>query len=230
LPIFELYRTTGRAFEAFSDLRIKNNLYMDTSGVNLKMLGNSLTLERDFTLPAGDSLTMREGALRFYGSSSQTFACNGVLNNGLANLEIDNPDTFYFSGSVDTIGVGGNFSLLQGTLSNGGKTIYVNKDLTISGTHIGLGRLHLRGGLSRNLYGNGEGVLGKVIFDGTGDVQVNAQTSFILSDSFVFTGTGKRLVNMGNYGVTLKTTARIGGANSSRFFLFSGSPLAKGMT
>jgi autotransporter-associated beta strand protein len=141
-------------------LTVLNNLTL-TSG---SLLANNLnvTVGGNFMVSGSGTYNSGTNTTTFNGSVNQIFTMNGAINNGAAglyNMVINNSsNTVTLAGSLASLYVQGTFDLTKGTFNDGGKTVYVAKNVTNSGIHSGTGKIQLNGTVAQSIGGDGTGI------------------------------------------------------------------------
>ena len=159
-----------------SDIVVSNDLIL-SSGTELRVNGNNLTVGRNFNIPAGATYTQGgNNATIFNGDASQTISLAGTYGNFYdivasgTGLKTINSGDLTVSNSL-TIETGA-------SIDNGNQDIIVQNTLTNSGTHqsSGSGSIEFSGGSANyTLAGDGNGVLGNVnLNDASNDVDMTA--------------------------------------------------------
>lgn len=236
-PIYNLIleRTgIGANFELNSNLTILNNLEINASGSNLVTNNFALNIRRDFNVATGTTLTPGTSTLTFEGSNKQAFQLNGNISGTISNLVIDkSADTLELTGSVATLVVNSNFSLLSGVFNDNGKTVEIRGPVNFSGTHIGNGKLLLSSATTRDISGSGSGVVQNLELSGpasntTYTLQAALRIKGVLS--FIASGGNQRILDIQAYNLLLDTNASVVGSNATRFIRTNGLQSAGGIT
>lgn len=236
-PLFNLIleRTgSGANFELNSNLTVLNDLSINATGSNLVTNNFAVTIRRDFTISNGTTFTPGTSTLSFEGSNKQLFTVNGTISGTINNMVIDKTaDTLQLAGSLATLVVNNDFSLLAGVFNDNGKTVEIRGPLNLSGTHLGAGKLQLTTATSRNINGGGNGVVQNLELSGpaantTYTLQAALRIKGILS--FIANGGNQRILDIQSNNLLLDTNASVTGNNTTRFIRTNGLQSAGGVT
>lgn len=236
-PLFNLIleRTgSGANFELNADLTVLNDLSINATGSNLVTNNFALTIKRDFTIAAGTTFTPGTSTLTFEGATKQIFNLNGSIAGTINNLVIDKTaDTLQLAGSLATLVVNSNFSLLAGIFNDNGKTVEIRGPVNLSGTHLGSGKLQLTTATARNISGGGSGIVQNLELSGpasntTYTLQASLRIKGILS--FIANGGNQRIFDIQANNLLLDTNASVTGNNTTRFIRTNGLQSAGGIT
>lgn len=230
LSTLTLIDSGGGDFIADATLTVSTLLHIEQGGPLLDMNGFDLTLFGDLEIDSLASLTAGSSTVSFTGSSKSIFTQNGTLNGNLQNLYINKSDSLELAGNADTIIVLGTFSLVDGILADGGKTIDLRGNIVLSGEHSGSGQLLLSTASSRTISGSGDGIIDNLTFDATGDATATISCNLKLQGQLQFIGSNLRVLDFGSYGFTVDSFGTIVNPGANRFVCFNGQQSAGGMT
>ncbi len=220
----------GDAFVSHGALAVSNSLLLDQGNPILDMADFNLNLNGNLNIVSGASLDMGIGTLSFGGSSKQYFTLDGSLTGNLQNLTINKSDTLELAGSAGSFVVNADFSHLNGVLNDGGKTLDLRGNLTLSSIHTGTGKILLSTATSRNLGGDGTGIVKNLEFDAAGDATVTFAANLTIQGQLAFTGTAQRVLDLASYNLTFDSFATVVNPGSNRFVRFNGLQSAGGCT
>lgn len=148
-----------------NDLTFLNNATLNAAGYEVQVGG-------DFSLPSGSTYTPNSNWTTFNGSSYQTFTGGGTITSGFYNLKIDkSADTLIFAGTPTSYTIQDTLHLIEGTMDDGGDTLYVAGDIYNAGVHTGTGRIVLNGTGTQYLE---QSVFGTATF---GNLELNNETN-----------------------------------------------------
>ena len=220
----------GNAFVSHGALTVSNSLLLDQGSPTLDMADFNLSLNGNLNIVSGASLDMGTGTLSFGGSNKQIFTLDGSLTGNLQNLTIDKSDTLELAGSASSIVVNADFSLLNGVFNDAGKTVDLRGNLTLSSIHTGTGKILLSTATSRNLSGDGSGVVNNLEFNSSGDATVTFSSNLKIQGELEFIGTARRVLDLVSYNLTFDSFASVVNPGSNRFVRFNGQQSAGGAT
>jgi fibronectin-binding autotransporter adhesin len=213
---------SGQPLTVLNNLNVNaaTALVFNTNGFNLNVGGN-------FNLStAATSLTTGANTLTFNGNAAQAFTVNGTITApGLNNLTINkgSASILTIAGSAATITAAGALNLLNGTLSDNGKTLIVGGNVINSATHSGTGKIVLNGTAIQTVGGTGNGVFqnleiagGPAIVSATNTIRINGNLNMATN----------RIFNIAIYRLMLQATSAItavpGAFGASRFIATDG--------
>jgi len=156
----------------------------------------------------------------FNGASAQTLTGNGANLTNFGNLVVNKTDTLNLA-SNSNVRVNNNFSLISGTLNDGGNNITIIGDIYNSAVHtspLSTGGIILNGSSKQEISGNGNGTFG--------NVQINNSVGINLVDNSTINGVLTFTVGnlyIDDYLLTLGQNASIGGTpNVNSMILLNG--------
>jgi hypothetical protein len=191
------------------------------SGTNARLTANNYNVEAggNFDLPTGTTYTPGNNRTIFDGKGSQTFTGNGTITSGFNTLRIDKPSgTLTMAGTPASYIIRDSLQIAGGTISDGGKTLYVSRHIYVAGTHTGAGRIVLNGTANQNITYeiSGNPALGNVVLSN------NAGATLINNGTMgSFTFSVDALMNLGSYKLTINTTP-VAGYSQNRYFNTNG--------
>ncbi len=144
----------------------------------------------------------------FNGSSNQSITGNGANLTNFGNLVINKTGTLNLA-SNSNVRVNNNFSLISGTLNDGGNNITIIGDIYNSSDHtspLSTGGIILNGSSKQQISGNGNGTFGNVQINNS--VGVNMVDNSTINGVLTFT-VGNLYID--DYLLTLGQNASIGG-------------------
>lgn len=189
-------------------------------------VNNDLVVGSNATLNANSFGIESKGNTTFLGAYITGANTTSFTGNGLQNLVLNRPILFNnflvnksnalsLSGINTT--VNGLLSLVNGTLNDGGLSVFANSNIVNSAVHTGIGKLVLSGTLSKRIYGNGLGSFG--------NVEVLTSTEPIFDNEMTINGS----LNVLNNGIyiddnllNLGINASVLGATSTKFIRTNG--------
>ncbi|HCS21527.1 MAG TPA: hypothetical protein DIW47_13370 [Bacteroidetes bacterium] len=220
----------GDAFVSHGALSVNNSLLLDQGSPSLDMADFNLNINGNLNIVTGAALDMGLGTLTFGGSSKQLFTLDGSLTGNLQNLSINKSDTLELAGTASSFVVNADFSLLNGVLNDGGKTLDLRGNLTLSSIHTGTGKILLSTATTRTLGGNGSGVVNNLEFNSSGDATVTFSSNLKIKGQLEFIGTARRVLDLASFNLTFDSFATVVNPGSNRFVRFNGLQSAGGMT
>jgi fibronectin-binding autotransporter adhesin len=226
-----IIRNSGGDVVAGGALNIINKLLAGSGSPVLSMNNYNLTVSGDLVINTGATLVSGTNTLTFNGAGKQLLTVNGTLSGNLNNLVIDKAsDTLELSGSVSSVIVAGSFSLNAGIFQDGGKTFECRNAVNLSGRHIGAGKILLSNVNTRTLTGDGNGVFTNVEFNAPSNADITVNCNLRILGTLTFTGTTRRVIDMGANLMVLDTFSRIVNPGTNRFIRFNGNQSAGGLT
>ncbi|MBI1223211.1 MAG: hypothetical protein GC180_11455 [Bacteroidetes bacterium] len=230
LSTLTLSKSGGGDFIADAALATSTSLHMEQGSPLLDMNGYGLSLSGDLEIDSAATLKMNSGTLSFSGATKSLFTVNGTLSGNLQDFYINKSDSLELAGSTDTLIVLGTFSLVDGVLADGGKTLDLRGNLVLSGEHSGTGQLLLSTATSRTVSGSGNGIVTNLSFDAPSDASATLSCNLKLQGELNFIGSTRRVLDFGAYALTIDSFASIINPGSNRFVRFNGLQSAGGMT
>lgn len=203
-----------------NDLTVNTNLTIDagstfnTNGLDIN-IGGGFTNNGTFT--GTGSTTTFNGA----GAQAATFNSSTTFN----ELVVNKSGTVTFAGSTNPT-VTDNLVITAGTLDDGGRTIVLQGNADIRGTHTstGAGRILFQGSVSQEIIGNNVGQLGSI--------EINNANGVLQATNLQINGTStltNGIFNVEGFKLTFGENAAIGGTPSStKMFRNDGSLNALG--
>ena len=194
------------------------------------VLNEDLIVDSGTTFNANNLNVTIAGDLDIQGSLNN--GTNTFTFNGIGVQEIDASGNLDFhdlvidksSGSVDInsghdITVARDLQLLSGTLNDGGQTVFVSRNITNNGNHIGNGEIQLNGSSLQQINGAGEAVFRNLNINSVEGVLVNTNTR-INGNLTLSNG----VMNMGSRLLTLSAdTDVLGTFGNNRMIQLSGA-------
>ncbi len=237
-PFFNL--TTQKAGTGAGDVRFETamevlNSLTVSSGVLQSINDSQLTIRGNLTVSSGATLTPNNNTTQFLGTSAQTFTIDGTIgSSGLFNLTVNKAsNTLTLAGSAGSLIVRNEYTLSSGTFADGGKSVEVAGNVTLSGTHGGAGSLILNPTGAVNISGNGTGSVATLELSGNASnitYSLLADLDITTSLEFVANAANDRILNIGSNNLTIGTAASIIGYNADRFIQTNGLVSASGLT
>jgi fibronectin-binding autotransporter adhesin len=179
---------TAGATTTAQPLTVLNNFTLDaTNPTTFNAANLSVTIQGTLTIGAGCTYLPGTNTTIFSGGQNQLLVNNGIIGatagvGTFNNLTMNKPaGTLTLGGSVTSyvIPAGATLALLEGVLSDGGKTINVRGNLINSASHSsggGLGSITLSGAGGQTISGDGTGVFGNLRINSTATVGTVAVT------------------------------------------------------
>lgn len=237
-PFFNL--TTQKAGTGTGDVRFEtamevlNNLTV-SSGVLQSINDSQLTLRGNMAVNSGATYTPNNNLTQFLGTSAQTFTIDGSIgSSGLYNFTVNKAsNTLTLAGSTGSINVRNEYNLNSGTFEDGGKTVEVAGNVTLSGNHGGAGSLLLNPTGAVNISGNGSGTVATLELSGNASnitYSLLADLDITTGLEFIANATNDRILNIGSNNLTIGAAATISGYNADRFIQTNGLVSAAGLT
>ncbi|WP_422359595.1 T9SS type A sorting domain-containing protein [Reichenbachiella sp.] len=205
-----------------SDIVVSNDLIL-SSGTEVRMNGNNLTVGRNFNIPAGATYTQGgNNTTTFSGDASQTISLGGtygdfydVVASGTGLKTINSGD----------LTVSNSFVVQPGaSFDNGNQDIIVQNTLTNSGTlqSTGTGALEFSGGSADyTVNGDGNGIFGNInLNDASNNVDMTADQAVTGTLTF----SQNQILDINANQLTFEgASASISGQSNNRFIQLSGS-------
>ena len=187
---------------------------LNANGLNLNIGGNFLIEASGGYITGANTTTLN-------GSGAQTLTANTPAALSLNNFTVDKPAgaVLTLAGTQGVISVGSAFSLLAGTLDDGGKQLSVSGNVYNSGITTGTGRLILNGSAAQTI--DGGGTYGNIELANTSAAPVSLLNSMTLNGVLNFAVNGN--LNIGTYNLHLNTGASFQNAGAGRFVQVSGN-------
>jgi hypothetical protein len=200
------------SLNVLNNLTIEGNSEFHANGFDVTIGGN--LANNNLNSSSGISIGgYQPGSLTqtttFNGSSNQSLTGNGANLTNFGNLVINKTGTLNLS-SNSNIRVNGDFSLISGTLNDGGSNITIIGDIYNSAVHaspFSTGGIILNGSSKQQISGNGNGTFGNVQINNS--VGVNMIDNSTINGVLTFTS-GNLYID--DYLLTLGQNASIGGS------------------
>ncbi len=177
---------TAGATTAAQPLTVLNNFTIDgTNPTTFDANSKNVTIQGTFIIGTGGTYLPGTNTTTFSGGQNQLLTNNGSINtsaNTFYNWVMDkSAGTLTLAGTASTytVATGGTLSLLNGVLSDGGKTINVLGNMVNSASHTsggGTGSITLAGAGTHTVSGNDEGVFGNLNINSTATAGTVAAT------------------------------------------------------
>lgn len=215
-------------------LIVQNNLTVE-SGV-FEATGNfNVTVGGNFTVSSGATYTPNDNTTIFNGTGAQSFIQNGTIgSSGMYNFTVNKSSgTLTLAGSATEFIVRNTFSLSSGTIDDNGKTIDTRGALTLSGAHIGTGKLMSNPSGNITISGNGNGQVSNFELRGTSaNITYSLTSNLLINGSLVFVpdATNERILSIAGNNLQLGGSAGITGFNEYNFIRTNGFSSASGVS
>jgi len=188
---------------------------------DLNANGFNLTVGGNFLIEAGGAYTSGLNTTTMNGTGVQTLTINTPSALSLNNFTIDKPSgsVLTLAGSQGVINTTSAFTLVAGTLSDGGKQLNVSGNVYNSGLTSGTGRLVLNGSSSQTV--DGGGTFGNIELANTSATPVTLLNRMTVNGTLNFAVDGN--LNIGTYNLHLNAGASFQNAGSGRFIQVAGN-------
>jgi len=132
-----------------NNLTLTNNATLNASGYEVQVGGN-LDIQTGTTYSTGNNLTTLNG------SGAQTLTGGGTISSvtgtGFYKFKVDkSAGTLTLGGTPTNYTVRDSLKIDQGTINDGGKTIYVMGNIYVGGTHTGTGKIVMNGTITQTV-------------------------------------------------------------------------------
>ncbi len=190
---------------------------------------NSVYSYGDFIINPGGTYAPGTNTTSFNGYGNYFLWNDGSITDGLYNLDVNKTE-----GGLILVSSGTSFTIrkdlkiLNGTLADGGKIVYVNGNVQNNGTHVGAGKISMNRATGTQLvYGNGLGLFQNLELNNTfgtaGSSQISLASDISITGNLILAN--DRLFNLDKNQLTLMTLATVEGTMSSnRYIITSGAP------
>ncbi|MHC1730991.1 MAG: hypothetical protein AB9888_02990 [Bacteroidales bacterium] len=187
---------------------------LNANNFNLAVGGN-------FLIEAGGGYITGNNTTIMNGTGAQTLIANTPSALSLNNFTIEKPAgvILTLSGSQGVINVSSAFTLLAGTVNDGGKQLNVSGNVYNSGLTSGTGRLVLNGSSSQTIDGGGTYV--NVELANSAATPVTLLNSMTVNGMLNFAVNGN--LNIGTYNLHLNAGASVQNAGTGRFIQVAGN-------
>ena len=213
--------------EVLNDLTVQSGVFQATTDFNV-------TVKGDLTIESGATYTPNNNTTTFSGSLGQNLTVNGTIgSSGLYNMTINKSDTLWVLGTTPSLVVRNAYTLSTGVINDGGKTVQVNGGSTLSGKHIGSGKLLLNPTGNVTIAGNGNGEVDNFELSGSAANIIYTQNADLLvneSLTFVPNGTNDRILNIVGNNLALVGGVTITGFDENNYIQTNGFSSAFGVS
>ena len=189
----------------------------------------------DIIINPGGTYTPNQNTTSYVGYDNYFLWNDGTITSGLYNLEVNKREgSLILVSSSPSFTVRNNLLINDGTLADGGKTVYVNGNVINNGVHVGAGKISMnRSTGGQSIGGNGLGVFQNLeifnTYGAAGSAQVSLGSDIIVTGRLILAN--DRLFNLDSYRLNLKALATVEGTMSnSRFITTNGNPSAAGIS
>lgn len=208
---------TPQILEVVSDLSIQNTSILNTSNTGGTPAYVNVTVGGNFSIPTGTTYTPGTNTTSFDGSGVQTFTVGGTISGNLQNLTLASSSDLTLASN--NISLNGDLTIGSGcTLRDNGYNIYVQGNITNSGTHFkpvsGAGSIQLTGTAVQTITGNGNGSFNNLTLNKTGG-SVSTTTAITINGNLRLAGTAANAtqrwssINIGSNKLTLGSSAAV---------------------
>lgn len=213
-------------------INIKGNLTLSDYGVlNAMTASYGVQVQQNFTIGSNAVYQPNDNTTSFTAEGDHSFIVQGNITNGLYNLQIQKASgRISLAGSASELTVRNDLNIEEGEFVDGGKTVYVNRNILNSGIHSGSGKIIITGGNNHILSGSGNGVFGNLELNELPafSVALNADQTvngiFSLTDGIVDLETNSLILRGGLFHGTLSHYSE------NRMFRTAGNASDNGLT
>ena len=231
---------TAGATNNAQPLTVLNSFTLDpTNPTTFDAANFDITLQGTLNIGTGCSYLPGTNTTIFSGAQDQQLVNNGTIGVTAGNGTFNNwtvnktNGTLTLAGSVTNyfVPVNKTLSLLQGVLSDGGKTIFVQGNIVNSATHTsggGLGSITMNGASAQTINGDGTGVFGNLKINSTmavGSIAVTMAANMAVSSVLTLQSTHVLYIASNRLSLTnVNTNAMqpLGGFNNQRMVQTAG--------
>jgi hypothetical protein len=194
---------------------------VDITSGDLNANNFNLTVGGNFLIEAGGGYITGNNTTIMNGTGAQTLTANTASALSLNNFTVDKPaETVLTIGGTQTvINVSSAFTLLAGTLNDGGKQLNVSGNVYNSGLTSGTGRLVLNGSSLQTV--DGGGTYGNFELANSAATAVTLLNRMTVNGTLSFAVNGN--LNIGTYNLHLNAGASVQNAGAGRFIQVSGN-------
>jgi hypothetical protein len=187
---------------------------LNANGLNLNIGGNFLIEAAGEYITGANTTTMN-------GAGAQTLSVNTASALSLNNFTVDKPagTILTIAGTQGVVNVGSAFSLLAGTLDDGGKQLNVSGNVYNSGITTGTGRLAINGSSAQTV--DGGGTYGNIELANTSAVPVTLLDRMTVNGVLNFAVDGN--LNIAIFNLHLNSAASFQNTDVNRFIQVAGN-------